>query len=355
MKRVRLIGLAFATALMCAVPFAESSSEQPHSPRTEIGGSPLARAKVWLPTDIPSIDIRVGPTSTGSFEPDATLTCDYVDKKLGGSSPKFACRLPDGEVMKVKYGSANGEVYAEVAASRLLWALGFGADRMYPVQVICRGCPEKVGGILSENGDRFIYPAAIERKFPGREIAEEWNWENLRLMDESTGGATRAERDAFKLLAVFLQHTDSKSKNQRVVCLEDTPGEECQLPFILIQDLGLTFGKANALNQQHRGSVNLMEWAAVPIWKGTHGCVGDLSSSWTGTLHDPVISEEGRQFLADLLTQLSDGQIRGLFETARVQLRLRAPDRAGSGLPSVDEWVAVFKQKREQIVERRCN
>ena len=53
---------------------------------------------------------------------------------------KFDCVLPDGEVVKVKYGR-NGEIHAELAASRLLAALGFGADRMYLVpRLRCYGC-----------------------------------------------------------------------------------------------------------------------------------------------------------------------------------------------------------------------
>ncbi len=61
-----------------------------------------------------------------------------------------------------------------------------------------------------------------------------------------------------------------------------------------------------------------------------------------------------RQFLAGLMTQLADDQLRGIFEAARVHLRARAPESARSGLSTVDEWVMAFKAKRAQIVERRC-
>ena len=40
-------------------------------------------------------------------------------------TPKFECEVTPGDVVKVKYGENNGEVFAEVAASRLFWALGF--------------------------------------------------------------------------------------------------------------------------------------------------------------------------------------------------------------------------------------
>ena len=42
-----------------------------------------------------------------------------------------------GDVVKVKYGEKNGEVYAEIAASRLFWALGFKVDRsIRPASVV---------------------------------------------------------------------------------------------------------------------------------------------------------------------------------------------------------------------------
>ena len=306
-----------------------------------------------MPTDIASMHLRVGPTGPGAFQPHETVTCDYVDKKLGGASPKFACRLPGGDELKVKYGGANGEVYGEVAASRLLWALGFGADRMYSVRIICHGCPEKVGGIVRENGDRILDPAAVEREFPGREVAEGWDWEELDLVDEGAGGATKAERDAFKLLAVLLQHSDSKPGNQRITCLTESP-DGCETPVMMIQDLGITFGRANAMNLQPRGSMNLAEWKHLPIWRDAEGCIGNLSGSWTGTLQEPVISEAGRQFLSSLLMQLSDRQIHDMFDAARVTLRPRMPESGRSGFPAIDEWVNAFKQKRAEINERRC-
>jgi len=48
-----------------------------------------------------------------------------------------------GAVVRVKYGKDTHEVYSEVAATRLLWALGFYADEMYPVRLKCLQCPEK--------------------------------------------------------------------------------------------------------------------------------------------------------------------------------------------------------------------
>ena len=64
----------------------------------------------------------------------------YLDSAATGTTAKFDCVLPDGEVVKVKYGH-TGEIHAEIAATRLLTALGFGADRMYLIpRIRCYGC-----------------------------------------------------------------------------------------------------------------------------------------------------------------------------------------------------------------------
>jgi hypothetical protein len=344
-SRNRLIATAWGW-----MPAQGATSEKPES-RDAV----ISRARVWAPTEISSLNLFTGPDEPGAFKFGETVTCKYFQKQMSGRSPKFACMTESGEELKVKYGGANGEVYGEVMTSRLLWALGFPADRMFSVRVICQGCPAHIGGIVRENGDRVLDPAAIERKFPGDEMYPDWAWNELDQVDPESGGASRAERDALKLLAVFIQHSDSKPVQQRIVCPQGAGTKaNCETPVMMINDLGITFGVANRMNLQPRGSVNLEEWKSLPVWRDATGCVGNLSGSFTGTLKYPVISEGGRKFLADLMTQLSDEQIRQMFEAARVALRPRAPHNGKSGFPAVDEWVTAFKAKRAQIVDRRC-
>ncbi len=93
------------------------------------------------------------------------------------------------------------------------------------------------------------------------------------------------------------------------------------------------------------------------MWKDPARCVAELNGSFTGSLSDPKISEAGRAFLAGLLVQLTDAQLRDLFETARVKRRSSDPsgDPDKDGPPaSVNEWVKAFKLKRAQIVDQRC-
>jgi hypothetical protein len=352
--------IVFALILGCS-PMCFSQSGHAHvnaSERKEL----LRRAQVWNRTQVASMNLLEGPKRKDAFRPGETVTCDYVDTRLGGHTPKFACALTRDDVLKVRYGRDNGEVYASVAATRLLWALGFGADATYPVRVICRKCPRElsVEG-RPEPGQVLFDIATIERKAPGREIEAPsagpgWAWPELDLVDDAAGGAPLAHRDALKLLAVMLQHTDSKPEQQKLVCLDDHESKrdaaECKKPFLMIHDVGQMFGHANLFNRNSIGSVNLHQWLDAPVWKDPARCVGNLSPSQTGTLTDPVISESGRAFLSGLLAQLTGDQLRDLFTVARFAEKPGlngAPKGAG-----VDEWVAAFKKKREEIAGARC-
>ncbi len=321
----------------------------------------IRKAQVWAPTKVSEMDLRAGPQGAGSFQPNEMVTCDYVEKKLPGTTQKFDCAISKGDVVKVRYGNENGKVQGAVLASRLLWALGFGADRLYPVRVTCRGCSADPWTQRNRvPGEQVFDPAAIERKPQGHEMKSEykggWAWPELDQVDEQQGGAPQAQRDALKLLAVFLQHTDNKEEQERLLCLPKgrTATGECDKPFMMMHDVGLTFGQANIFNRTSVGSVNFDQWSKTPIWRDNAvACVGHMSQSQTGTLGDPKISEAGRQFLADLLLQLTDQQLRDLFEVARVDDRSRRPNSAEPPA-SVDEWVTAFKHKRDEIVTNRC-
>jgi len=308
------------------------------------------------------MDIVHGPRA-GAFAPDATITCDFNEKDFGGDDPKFACAIDapagqgssSGDIVKVRYGRDNGEVYAGVAATRLLWALGFGADVLYPVRVVCRGCPAQMQpeGMATERAITFDV-AAVERKFPGREIDsfpdEGWSWPELDSVSAKDGGASRAQRDGLKLLLAVLQHTDSKAAQQRLVCADErVPASSlaaCAHPFMLVHDVGHTFAHARVLTGLAARSA-LRDWTATPVWKDASRCVATVTPNAEGTLRDPVISEEGREFLAGLLDQLSESQMRDLFTVARF-------DRAAHAGDSVDAWVSAFRRKRDEIDSARC-
>jgi hypothetical protein len=341
----------------------------------DAGGSPLTslskeqrlaylkRAQVWRPTDIPSMDLLHGPP--GGFAPGQDVTCDYVDKKLPGTSAKFECALPSGDVLKVKYGPTNGEVFAAAAASRLLWALGFAADAIDPVRVTCRNCPADPWHANEPRLASVVFEdATVERRFPGTEIGREegegWGWDELDLIDEAQGGAPAAQRDGFTMLAVFLQHTDNKKVNQRFVCLPEgvkTQGSAtaCTAPFLVVHDLGSTFGHGVLIGATTTGSANFKEWSGVELWEGPQSCRTHMGGNITAhTLKDPTITEAGRRFLSGLLEQLSDQQIRDMFTAARIDRRQWASPHHGDRNGTIEQWVAAFKAHRYLLTHHTC-
>jgi hypothetical protein len=319
------------------------------------------------------MDLWRGPRDIPGFDFEEKVSCNYFPKKSNGTTAKFSCRMDDGRKIKVRYEESNGKVYSMPAATRLFWALGFGAIRSDPVKILCQGCPEDpwMNPYGSDVADRKFHPAVADLKMPGSEIVQideedsSWSWSELDQVDEKQGGAPLEHRDALKLLAAFVQHGDNNAGQQALICLPggiktDASGKSiCTRPFMVVEDLGSTFGGAQMLDE--RASMNLSAWAAHPIWKDQARCVADLAHTPDGTLSNPTISEKGRAFLANLLAQLSDRQIEDLFRVGRADRR----DQNEHGrlmvsesrikLVPIHEWVKVFKDKRAQIIRTRCS
>jgi hypothetical protein len=204
----------------------------------------------------------------------------------------------------------------------------------------------------------------VERKFPGKTIEAPgiagWRWPELDLIDPKLGGAPLAHREALKLLAVFVQHGDSKPSQQRLVCLpegvrESAAGQTCTRPYLVVSDLGATFGGAGELSLDRIAKLNYGRWSGRAVFKDKERCVGELDDSLFGEMDDPPIRESGRRFLAERLAQLSDRQIRDLFTAARVEKREETLTENGRERPvTVDDWLREFKRKRAEIVEHRC-
>jgi hypothetical protein len=152
----------------------------------------------------------------------------------------------------------------------------------------------------------------------------------------------------------MIQHTDSKRDQQSLLCAgEKSKARTCRRPWMVISDLGKTFGQANAFNRDAPGSVNLEAWASTPVWAGGNGCRANLARSVTGTLDNPVITDEGRRFLVSLLRQLTDRQLHDLFTAARFPMRSEARFKDAEGR-DVDAWVTTFKDKVTQMADRSC-
>jgi hypothetical protein len=320
----------------------------------------LRRALVRLP---PARPVGEADLSRNAPEPDGFHEADVVDCRFlltlsEGFTPKFRCVRAGGDVLRVKYGRNNPEVYGEVAATRLLDALGYGADRMYVVaKVRCFGCPRypypKVGaldGLLADpHGVAEFETAVIERRMPGHEVrgkdVKGWGFYELASVDPAVGGAPKAEVDAFRLMAAFLVDWDSKASNQRLLCLPGgepgRPDEPCRKAMAILQDVGRSFGPRQ---------MDLERWAATPVWADPATCLVSMKGlPYDGaTFNDARIGEAGRRLLAGLLTALREDQVRGLFAGARFPQYLRQSEPGRDP----DNWVRAFEARVRQIADR---
>jgi hypothetical protein len=340
---------------------------------------------LFTPKAVADVNILEGPKQHKKqfqlhFNDKVICDFDTPGAKMGGKTPKFACRITrvesangevqtltegmDEEAVKVKFGADDNEVYAEIVASRLLWALGYFADSWFPVRVECHNCPENPVSGSGAAGTRTFDPASIVRKFSGHKMYEVgngeqgWSWKELG----DVNGRPIHEKDGLKLLGAFMKHSDNKPPQQRLDCDTVHVNETtkpftttCDKSFMLVQDVGATFGGGGLFTSNSSAKMNLEEWSGKPLWNKTgtdsapQECQAELRKSLTATdgLGDPMISEEGRRFDAGLLCQLSDAQIED-------------HNADGSFKRNVDEasiirkWVDAFKQKRDDLAKGRC-
>jgi hypothetical protein len=284
------------------------------------------------------------------------VSCTFVPHDPGGTSLKFDCALDDGEIIRVKYGH-QPEIHAEVAATRLLTALGYAADHVFMVQrVHCRGCPMnpfvkmllldafgepgKDGPLASHKHARDFEFVSVERKFDAAPIEDEmrqgWAWWELKNVE-----APRVDLDALRLIAVFLAHWDNKADNQRLVCMDQSFGEgrACGDSVLMMQDVGATFGPTK---------VNLSQWRHMPIWADRATCTVSMHAMpYRGaTFADARISDAARVRVGTQLASFSDVDLRKWFADARFpQFYESTDDRK-----DLDAWVDAYRDRVSQIL-----
>jgi hypothetical protein len=361
----------------------------PPAEAAELRKEALAHARLWTKPERPieKTDLAHNPPASFLARSRDQAFCKFIPRQIGGTTPKFFCVFDGGLVLKVKYGR-DAEIHTEVAASRLLHALGAGANHMYYLKTLrCFGCPrdpeallrcissksadvrrdcERAYGEVSAAGEfkltidygKYVdfTKVSVENWAEGKTIetpgAEGWGWDELEQAQAAGEGASRAERDALRLLAVFLNDWDNSPNNQRLLCLsgsQDGDGR-CTRPFAYLDDVGATFGRAGGIAAHSESTLDVEGWRRVPIWKDRERCVVGIHSPvlHQASFEDAVITESGRRMAADRLRRLRSRQIRGLFEGSGFIEFARATEASRD----VDDWVEAFQEKVKQIVER---
>ena len=257
----------------------------------------------------------------------------------------------------------NPELHAEVAATRLLSALGFGADRMYAVEKVrCAGCTsfpfhslrcpadtgiEKgcfPGGVDYSSASEF-HAAVIERRLEGRRIEsktdEGWAWHELNNVSESHGGAPRAHVDALKLWPSSSRTGTTRARISGCCAPGGLADGGCSRPFAIIQDLGASFGPP-ARSAQLAIVRRLDRSTHVPCEHGT-AAVGRRDFSHANNL--------GRRprFPVGVAGAAGEQTTPGSLQARRSSRPKASPRRRRP-----EAWAAAFEDKIDRYARRTC-
>jgi hypothetical protein len=338
----------------------------------------IGRATLWQPVDMDQIDARAGRQVLDSkgaskiLPNDSIVECTYVQESLGGTTEKFHCTFIkatdsnnkpiDIKLKKLKVRYNSFKTVSDVIVTRLAWILGFGSESETPVlKVICHGCSgDPFHQKAPVQGEHTFNRAAIETglaggdgiyvdgtRYPkdnGRDESA-WYWDELKNI---TNPERKAQSDALKLFAVFLKHGDSKAIQNNLICLTHLDDKGiCNDPFLYVKDFGSTLG-SDGLSVH---PMDLKKWSTDPVWVDNLRCIGSLRVNFGNGpgLTDPEISEAGRKFLADRLSDLihHESKLRDIFDAAHIQ----EFDDHGHKY-SADDWVTAFEARAELIINR---
>ena len=311
----------------------------------------IRQAQVWLPATVSSQNLKSGPGGPLAFKPGETVTCDFVPKPHGkGSTLKFDCKLPSGRNLKVRYGAGNGEVYAQVAATRLLWALGFPPTACIPSASSAAAAPPirsgssarhpHCPGRVRSGDDRREGRRQDHRDEAGRGLVVARARGRGRVARRRAAGAARRAQAARRVHPTLV----NKAINQRIVCL-DAP--RCS-QTVMMMPTSAKPRPRQCLEQRRHRCDEFSEWAPLPIWKDSKiGCVANLPASWE---RDAARSADQRR-RARVSRRTAQSAQR--YATARPVRLARVTTRDPH--TSIDDWVAAFKRKRAEIANRRCD
>lgn len=254
--------------------------------------SPEQMEELWIePVDITTRNLFWGPGSpTSAPAPNALYRLEELDD--AGFSPGYEVVGPDGRKWKLKLGL---EAQSEIAASRLLWAIGFHQPEMYLVRdwTVAGARPDDQGA------------AARFRSKARYKTGSNWSWNTNPFV------GTR-EFKGLLVAQLILNNWDVKGTNNRIYKRTDAgPGPRT---WFVVQDLGASLGAThwptgNRNNIDAFESQNLIERVAPGrIEFDYHARHRELFAD---------LSPADVVWTCRLLSQLTDQQWNDAFRAAR--------------------------------------
>jgi len=264
------------------------------------------------------------------------------------------------------------EVFTEVAASRIMWVLGFPSDPVYPAaSAACIGCTDDPFGSNLQDSKASLKDAptvfnvvSAGKDQPWDEINPEddetWSWDDTNKL-YADGEWTHQQKvgyDAYRLALGLIHYHNALPQQNRLVCAEwarEVAGHPrlCARPVIYVHDLGSTFGKKRSgfdlVGTNPRGDFGA--WEAQTVFVNPATC--ELRATLLG---DKQVLKEAQDLMVQRVGHLDRETVKSIFRTARFQMmdqkqlkRLRQGGVQDAAAAALDEWTNVFMKRIDEI------
>jgi hypothetical protein len=283
----RHLGFNFGVLLVFgAIVFASAAAAQRTKDPRLVRDAPV----IWEPVHISSQDLYFGSGGKSSLPDLSRVT--FLKEEKGGHSKKYELRDGAGERWVAKIGI---EAQPETAAVRLLSAIGYKTELVHLV-------PR-----LTIPGKGTFSNVRLEARPEGVKRGDAWKWGKNSL--EGT-----RDMDGLKLMMAFIANWDTKNSNNEVLTIGNKQA-------YIVSDLGSSFGKTGKVGwplfwRFGRSRNKPADYVNGKFISGVKNGRPDIY--FNGVNRGPIrkVSAESAVWLAGLLNQLSDRQIRDAFEAA---------------------------------------
>jgi hypothetical protein len=313
----RGMALVLLALFVTMSPFASAAAPGGGKDKKKNKVSPNAPAASGTPMlwedrgDISSLDLYYG---IGSAEGMPKPPFQFDKEDVTGTNPKIKILDANGVKWNMKF---DEEVHAEVACSRLAWALGYMVEESYFIP------SGKVNGVTGlGRAKKFVgsdgsFTNAMFEKRPDTIARRAINWD----WDSNPFRGTK-ELSGLAILAVLLNNWDAKTTNNNVLGMFGDDGTSVE-DWYVVADWGGTLGKMGGFMSHSKW--DLAAFNKQPFIDGVSGSSLRLNYSGKGGSILKAVPVEHARWFASLAGQLSDSQIRDAFRAAG------APDADGQG------------------------
>jgi hypothetical protein len=193
-----------------------ASGAQNERGEKSVFGAPL----LWRePFDLASRNLYLGPGGE-SMKPDLSKLT-FIEEKASAASAKFRVRDGSGREWVVK---VSPDAKSEVAASRLVWAVGYFTDVSYFVES------------AQIEGKGVVENSRFEARPKGFKRLEEWLWDENPFVGSN-------ELQGLKVLLAMLDNWNLKNENNKIIFVREDEGGTSELRYI-VSDFDLQLDKS---------------------------------------------------------------------------------------------------------------